>query len=99
MLQKLLKGRSLALIAVIIALMASMAQAAVRAYTYEGTLVDIKDRNITVINEAEKVVIHAVVPANIHLVPTFTPGDKVRLEMTKTNIGLWNVTKMRKLQK
>lgn len=97
MLQKALKGRTLALIAVILALTAMMAQAA-STYTYEGTLVEIKDRNITVVNNEEKVVIHAVVPANIHLTPAFAPGDQVFLVLTKTNYGLWNVVKMRKIK-
>ncbi|MDO5297255.1 MAG: hypothetical protein Q4F00_11635 [bacterium] len=96
MLQKILSGRSLALIAVILALTATMVQAAA-TYTYEGTLVEIKDRNITVVNNEEKVVIHAVVPPNIHLAPAFTPGDKVFMVLTKTNYGLWNVVKMRKI--
>ena len=98
MLQKIFKGHTLAIVAVIFVLAASMAQA-VPTYTSEGTLVEIKDRNITVVNDEEKVVIHAVVPANIHLTPAFAPGDKVQLLMTKTNYGLWNVVKMRKINK
>ena len=96
MLQKLLKGRTLALVAVVVALFANMAQAASQQYSYEGTIVEVKDRNVTIVNNDEKSVVHAVVPANVHLSPAFTPGDKVVVKLTKTDIGRWNVVKMKK---
>ncbi len=97
MLQKLLKGRTLALVAVIFVLCASMASAFTKYYTFEGMLVDVQDRSITVVNDETKYVAHIIVPAEFTLTPTFRPGMKVSVKLTKTNFGAWYLHAMKKL--
>ena len=97
MLQKMLKGRTLALVAVLLLLSATMAMAVTQYYTYEGQLVEVQDRACTVINNDEKVVIHAIVPASVNLSPTFRPGMNVKVYLLKTNFGAWELRRIEKL--
>lgn len=100
MIRKIFSLRTWVLIAATMAMFCPFAQAKGYAnrYQYEGTLVDIQERSVTIVNDEEKSVIHAVVPGEIHLTPGYQPGNKVYVTLTKTNIGLWNLVNIKKIE-
>ena len=100
MMHKLFSARTWTLVAVVLAMCGSLAQAKGYAnlYQYEGTLVEVRERNVTVINDKDKVVVHAVAQGDVHLNPAgFHPGDKVYVQLRNPHDGLWELVGIKKL--
>lgn len=67
-------------------------------WNFAGTLVEITDRSVTIVNQQKMEVMRAEFPVGNTLVQTFHAGDKVKVKVVKTQYGTWNLEKIARLE-
>ncbi|MCR5662257.1 MAG: hypothetical protein K6G50_09025 [bacterium] len=80
----------------VLAILAVPAFAKSARYAFVGTLAAINDNTIVVTDDKTCTAVHARVPDGVHLEPTFYPGNRVEITVTKTDYGTWNLVDIKK---
>ena len=93
------------LLVVLLALPASASIFSVKLYTFRGTLTEVTNTSVNVVDYDNQKVVQAFVAydpqkgTNLRLVENFKPGDIVRIKVARDKNGRWVLAKIKKLSK